>query len=283
MSRYRVLSALLIAVMLGACVTPMGGRSQNSSSLVSFLYPDGHLPPATGAVPELHLPLRVGLAFLPSAQSEAAGLDEAHKAQLLERIRQRFVGRPFVSDITVIPDYYLANRGGYPGLEALKRLYSFDVLALVSYDQVTNVDANRGSLTYLTIVGAFIVDGINYDTATLVDLAVVDPATRSLILRAGGTDSRHSSATLVKVGESVRKDAAASFDAATDRMIANFDGALNAFEQSVHDGKAQVRVVDNRAGGGGALNAVSFVAFGALGALAVGMRRRQARARQPSA
>jgi hypothetical protein len=50
--------------------------------------------------PQLHLPLRVGLSFLPGNGREAeGGLDAAHKEALLEEIRQRFVSRKFVADI----------------------------------------------------------------------------------------------------------------------------------------------------------------------------------------
>jgi len=55
---------------------------------------------------------------------------------------------------------------------------------LVSYDQVTRRDDNNWSLTYLTIVGAFVIPATDHDVATMVDLAVVDPASRSLVLRA---------------------------------------------------------------------------------------------------
>lgn len=263
MNRRVLASAAMLAITAG-CATFTPHENRHSSSLVSFLYPDGQLPPPGQAVPELHLPLRVGLAFLPSAPGSGGALAESHKAELLEHIRQHFVDRKFVSEIAIIPDYYLAAGGGYGGLESLKRLYTFDVLALVSYDQVTNIEANRKSLSYLTILGAFVINGNEHDTATLVDLAVVDPATRSLIVRAGGTDTRRDSSALVKVSEDVRRESEASFDAAAERMLGNFDSALTAFEKSVQEGKASVRVVDRRAGGGGMLDATTLAGLLAL-------------------
>jgi len=64
------------------CAPHCRAETRNSSSLVSFLYPNGEMPPAQDVVPELHLPLRVGLAFLP-AQSPGnyADLDDAHKSR----------------------------------------------------------------------------------------------------------------------------------------------------------------------------------------------------------
>jgi rhombotail lipoprotein len=224
-----------------------------SSSLVEFLYPNNSKPPLQDAVPELRLPLRVGLAFLP-ARGEAP-LDEAHQQQLLERIRQRFSVRPFVSEIVLIPDYYLASQRGFQGLEGVQRLYGVDLMALVSYDQALHESNTRWSLGYLTIAGAFVLNGDRHDISTLVDLAVVDPGSRSLVLRAGGTDVRHGTSTLVNEEVESRAAQIASFSAATDQMIDHFDAALDRFQSDVRAGKANVRVVhkSNAAGGGGVL------------------------------
>jgi rhombotail lipoprotein len=54
------------------CAPHCRSETRNSSSLVSFLYPDGSSPPLEDAIPELHLPLRVGLAFLPSQHGGGA-------------------------------------------------------------------------------------------------------------------------------------------------------------------------------------------------------------------
>ena len=131
---------------------------------------------------------------------------------MLERIRQRFADRKFVTEIVTIPDYYLRNSRGFEGLQGVQRLYSIDIMALVSYDQVEHMDENEWSLGYLTIVGAYVLKGSHHDVATLVDLAVVDPVTQSLILRAGGTDSRNRNSTLVDQPRDARESSAASFD-----------------------------------------------------------------------
>jgi rhombotail lipoprotein len=175
------------------------------------------------------------------------------RAELLERIRRHFSDRKFVSEIVVIPDYYLSSQRGFAGLEAVQRLYSIDLMALVSYDQVTHEDETNWSLGYLTIVGAYVLKGSRYDISTLVDLAVVDPATRSLVLRAGGVDTRHGSATLIDKPREAREAGAAGFSASSDQMIEHFDAALTAFEAEVRAGHANVRVVhkDTATGGGG--------------------------------
>jgi rhombotail lipoprotein len=240
------------------------------------------MPPPTDTIPELHVPLRVGLAFLPSTASYgAAPLSAAQKEQLLERIRQRFANRPFVSEIVLIPDYYLGTDRGFAGLEGVQRLYDVDLMALVSYDQVTHKDDNKLSLGYLTIIGAYFLRGSSHETATLVDLAVVDPATRSLVLRAGGTSTDHDASALINENRDVRRESAQGFDAATDQMIGHFDEALTAFQADVHSGKANVRVVARNAttpgrggGGGGAIGGLDVLALLALAGAAAAKRPR---------
>jgi rhombotail lipoprotein len=256
--RAKVLFGWVVTMGLTGCVGwncyPACTRhTQNSTSLVEFLYPNSGAAPRDNAEPQLHLPLKVGLAFLPSRGPEAEnGLNAAHKEALLEEIRKRFITRKFVAEIVLIPDYYLKGKDGFAGLEGVQRLYSVDLMALVSYDQVAHEDSNDWSLGYATILGAYFLKGTRHDVSTLVDLAVIDPATHSLVLRAGGYDNRHRDVTFMDESRRLRETEASGFTAATQQMIEHFDGALTAFEGEVREGKANVRVVSNRNGSGGA-------------------------------
>jgi rhombotail lipoprotein len=261
--RLSILGAIIVlCVGLGGCadLAPLclscHSEAHNSSSLVGFLYPHGAEPPARDQIPELHLPLRVGLTFLPQSNpGPSTGLDAAQREVLLDRIREHFRSRKFVSEIVVIPDYYLTGARGFESLQGVQRLYNIDLMALVSYDQVTNQDVNAWSIAYWTIAGAYLVKGSRYDVATLVDLAVIDPATRSLVLRAGGTDTRHGNATMIAQRSELRASSNDGFSAATNQMMEHFDQALDKFQSDVHAGTANVRVVrssDSAASQGGA-------------------------------
>ncbi len=185
-----------------------------------------------------------------------------------------------MSEIVIIPDYYLAANRGFAGLEGVQRLYNVDLMALVSYDQVTYTDDNKWSLGYLTIVGAYVVKGSTNDTTTLVDLAVIDPRTRSLVLRAGGTDTHHQHSTLVDMQRNTRLASAESFDAATQQDDHPFpDGALSAFETEVHERPRQCAHVAARGatGGGGGGGSIMGVDLVALAGLALLSGRRAAR------
>ena len=241
-----------------ACLSSCHRHAQNSTSLVEFLYPNGATPPPQDVQPQLHLPLRVGLAFLPSNGDTQIGPDAAQKEALLQEIRKRFVARKFITEIVVIPDYYLQGKRGFEGLQGVQRLYGIDLMALVSYDQVAHEDDNHWSLGYITIVGAYVLKGTRHDVSTLVDLAVVDPATRSLVLRAGGFDTRHGTVALINENRRLRETATEGFNVATQQMIDHFDSALTAFESDVREGKANVKVVSNHGkpsyGGGGSID-----------------------------
>lgn len=268
------------------CPAHCKSSARSSSSLVGFLYPRGAEPPAENSIPQLNLPVRVGIAFIPeTSRIGAAGLEAARREQILERIRKRFADRRFVSQIVVIPDYYLRDRQGFENLEGVQRLYGVDVLALVSYDQVTYRDQNDWSLGYLTIVGAYILKGSQHDVVTLMDLAVVDPVSRSILLRAGGTDDRRRHTTAADEARESRDSQVAGFSAATDDLIEHFDQALTQFEADVREGKANVRVATRPAnagggggghGGGGAFDVLSLAGLAAM--LAFILRRRLRRA-----
>ena len=274
------LVALLCAVLAGCaelapCFPMCRSEGHNSSSLVEFLYPHGAEPPVDNRIPELHVPLRIGLAFLPSkAAGRPVGLTPAQQEVLLDRIREHFSRRRFVSQIVVIPDYYLAGVQGFEGLQGVQRLYQVDLMALVSYDQVTNTDVNGWSIAYWTIAGAYVFKGNRYDLATLIDLAVVDPASRSLVLRAGGTDTRHGNATLIDAAHDLRGSSGDGFSAATNQMIGHFDAALDRLAAQVRAGTAQVRVIqrnDSSSSGGGGFGWLDLVLL--LPFLAVRIRR----------
>jgi rhombotail lipoprotein len=261
--------------------------AHSSSSLVGFLYPKGaQRLPAENSIPQLSLPVRVGIAFIPETSgSGAAGLEAARREEMLERIRKRFADRKFVSQIVVIPDYYLRGRSGFDSLEGIQRLYSVDVLALVSYDQVTYRDRNDWSLAYLTIVGAYVLKGSQHEVVTLMDLAVVDPASRSILLRAGGTNNRTKHTTAIEEERIQRDSQVEGFKTATDDLIEHFDAALTQFEADVRAGKANVRVATRAPGvagpGGGGGGAFDGLSLAVLAGVLIFMRLRLRPRRSP--
>ena len=274
-----------LTTLLVGCVGMYPNRHhEHSSSLVDFLYGSKEVPPVDAEV-RLQLPIRVGLGFLPSSgDSEPTAIE---RAKVLAEIRDNFKSLRYVSEIVPIPDYYLrtdrrdGQSSGLAQIEQLSRLYRLDLFALVSYDQITDSSSNAASLAYWTIVGAYIVPADRNETHTLIDLAVIDPRTRSLVLRSGGTSALHGHTPGMDVERHGTAQRSKGFELATASLVDNFARELVDFEARVKEGTATVKVVSNASGGGGggggAMDPLLLLFLAALGAQ-VAWRWRKARA-----
>jgi len=273
------LVVMLFAALAGcdtlndSCFWGCGSRHTGSTPLVDFLYPKG-IVPKDDATPELKLPLTVGLSFLPTRAGQAA-LDARQKEEILSSIREHFRSLSYVRDIVILSDGYLNATGGFDSLQQLARLQNLDVVALVSYDQLAKRSENNRSLAYLTIVGAFLMRGSESQTSTLLDLAVVEPKTRSLILRAAGTDYTSGSSTAVRQGATMEQQSGRGLTAATVQLNSNLERELTAFSERVRTGNAPVRVVkrESGSGGGAAFDVLTLLPLLGMALLVVSARR----------
>lgn len=265
MRNYLVLFALVILVT--GCTTlwqDLGGKNPRkgvSSSLVDYLYPKGEEPPAQDkAVPNLNLPLKIGLAFVPSYDSDTPGLSEVRKMELLAKVKTSFEGRDFIHDIVVIPDTYLRSKKGFGTVDQVARLYGLDVIALVSYDQVVHSDDTKASILYWTIVGAYFVKGSKNDVQTFVDTAIFDVRTHKLLFRAPGIDTAEATSTLINSVEEVRKARENSFGNAMADMTQNLGKELDSFRERIKTDKTvTISKREGYTGGGGALDLATMM------------------------
>jgi rhombotail lipoprotein len=240
--RYLLLG--LSVLLLAACSSLWNHTNQqtNSSSLVNYLYPNGQMQEHQPTIPTLALPLRVGLAFVPQNRWGGYRLPETERIKLLEKVRTSFLDKPYIADIQVVPEIYLRGQNGFSGLEQLGRLHGFDVMALVSYDQVF-ASADRGSsLFYWTIVGAYVIPGTSNTVNSFVDTAVFDLDTRQLLFRAPGTDVQERRSTAVESERTKARLGAVGFDLAMTEMIPNLDHELERFSDRVREGELEVQV-----------------------------------------
>jgi rhombotail lipoprotein len=226
------LAAALVAVP--AC----GSTSrQRRASVLGYLYPEGkEAVPATDV--HLELPLAIGLAFVP--ESMACGeqvLTAGQKQALLERVRRAFADTPEFERIELIPAAYVSPGGGFENLDQIRRTLGIDLVVLVSFDQAQYDDPNNlASLTYWTIVGAYVVPGNEDETHTFVHASVFDLESRALLLNATGQSVVEGRTTPVDIERSLREDRVKGFGLAVDDLIANLGVALGEFRAQVETG-----------------------------------------------
>jgi len=252
----RILTAILLLPLISGCASLWYGagyektREGASSSLVDYLYPKGEVPPAVDEqMPFLNLPIRVGIAFVPSPSSE--DISAAEKQDLLERVAVAFRDRDYVQSIEAIPDTYMRSARGVHGMKQVATLYDVDVMALVSYDQISFSGERDSALLYWTIVGTLMIKGNTNEVQTMIDTAVFDVSTTKLLFRAPGTHNGQRNSTLMEKKRELRKLRSAGFVAATDDMIGNLDTELETFRADIESGqRAQVAWRPGSGGGG---------------------------------
>jgi rhombotail lipoprotein len=253
----RMMGAALVAALLAGCMSMWTGgfersREGASSSLVDFLYPGGEQPPAVDdRLPYLELPIRVGIAFVPS--NSPLDPPAAEKQRLLEEVASAFRDRSYVESIEAIPDIYMRSASGIVGMQQVAAMYDVDAMALVSYDQIAFSGERDSAILYWTIVGALVVKGNTNEVQTMIDTAVFDVATARLLFRAPGIHGQQENTTLVDSERDLRELRSEGFAAATDNMIVNLDAELSTFREAVESGeRAQVAWRNGEPAGGSA-------------------------------
>lgn len=277
----RSIGLFVILALLAGCNTLSwfggnGPRQGSSSSLVDYLYPKGEEPPPVDSqIPTLNVPLRVGLAFVPTNAQSGDPLSEARKTELLDRTKAAFQGREYLREIVVVPETYLRSNRGFEAIDQLARLYKLDVIALVSHDQVATSADTSSSFLYWTIVGAYVVEGTENEVQTLVDTAVFDIPTRTLLFRAPGIDKVTKDATLVGTPDQVRRTQDESFARAMDQMTGNLQKELEVFRQRIaSEGAAKVVHAGSAGPGSGSGSVDGMIVCALLLVLAFSWRRR---------
>jgi rhombotail lipoprotein len=252
----RYLAAMAVATVCLALTGCMTVREEyRTTSVVQYLYPDKKEHVETPSVPELMLPLRVGIAFVPGEHNNfKQTLSETEKMALMKKIAAQFKQYPFINGIELIPTMYLKPGGSFSNLDHIRRMYGIDVITLLSYDQVQRTDEDLRSIGYWTIVGLYAIKGELNQTDTLLDAAVFDIASRKLLFRAPGISTVHNTATPVNLTEQLRVNANEGLDQAETELIVNLKAQLEEFKAKVKESPQDFRI-QQRAGytGGGTL------------------------------
>ncbi|MGL1957150.1 MAG: rhombotarget lipoprotein [Colwellia sp.] len=262
----KILIMILGIVFLTSCSSILSkntGKKKQSSSLMTFLYPDEtsrseHKP----EIPVLKLPVKVGLAFVPSENWQRDGIHSKDQIELLEKVKKSFLKYDYIDRIEIIPSTYLQGGDGFITLEQVARLYDVDVMALVSYDQVTQSLENNAALLYWTIVGMYIIPGNENSIQTFVDTAVFDVKSKKMLFRAPGINKLEKRTTAVGIDETLSEKSLEGFGLAVTDMTVNLDAELARFKTRVKEEK--IAKVEHRKGyssGGSMSYSLLFLVF----------------------
>lgn len=253
-SIFAIFPALVFLVsLIGGCVSV--GSTKHATSVVEFLYPDIKEPVVKPGIPVLNLPLRVGIAFVPGEGGGNLGtnimsgsksqfiLNENKKLSLMKVVANHFKSYSFVKDIQLIPSTDLSPGGSFANLDRISMMHGVDVIALLSYNQAQFTDEGMATLTYWTLIGAYIVPGEKNDTHTMLDAAVYDIKSRKMLFRAPGSSHITGSSTPVNLPEQLRADSEKGFEQAAKDMIVNLDEQLARFREKVKENPGDFKVV----------------------------------------
>ena len=272
---------ILFISIITCCVTLISGcnhmrTKQHSSSVVQYLYPDQSSHIETPGIPRLTLPLRVGIAFVPESSMRNQVLTEVDKMELMKEVSTHFKKYKFVKSIELIPSAYLRSEGSFTNLDQIRTMYGVDVVVLLSYDQTQFTDEGWASITYWTLIGAYIVPGEKNDTHTMVDASVYDVRSRKMLFRAPGINHVKSNATPINLSEQLRADSIGSFKDASKDLIVNLDIQLELFKGKVKSSPKEYKIVHG-AGytGGGSLDGAFVILLGLLGGYGLWLKKSQ--------
>jgi rhombotail lipoprotein len=260
------------ALLLTGCIFGASRQSRHNASVVQFLFPNSNPAPVKTAIPTLNLPLRIGLGFVPASHDPKdyyrpdTTISALEKEKLLEEIGKDFRAYKFVKDIEIIPPGYLRPAGGFENLDQVAQMFGLDLIALVSYDQMQFTDQDLASLTYWTIVGAYVIPGDKNDTHTMMDAVVYDVPSRTMLFRAPGSSRVKGRTTPINASEERRKDAEEGFQIAATNLVANLQVQLASFQEKVKARPEEFKVVSRPGYTGGGSFQLSDVTLALLGA-----------------
>jgi len=246
-STFFVMLMVFLLTSCSALVSNHSNKNTRSSSLVDFLYPNEDSRAAyKPEIPVLKLPVTVGISFVPSKEWRANGIESQNEVALLEKVKKSFLQYDYIDRIEVIPSTYLKGGEGFSALEQVGRLYDVDVMALVSYDQVTQTYENNAALLYWTIVGMYVIPGNENTIQTFVDTAVFDIKSKKMLFRAPGISKLEKRTTAIGIDETLNEKSLEGFNLAVTDMSLNLDAELARFKTRVKEEK--IAKIENKDG-----------------------------------
>lgn len=200
---------------------PQPVASARSTPLGEFLYQGKQVPHDDGRA-ALLLPIRIGLGFLaPTDDSTGKIPTLAQRDATIESVRESLRSLPYVSEVSIVPAYYFGNQPGvgFEKLRDMAKRFDFDLVALVSYQQTMYEFQNMRALGLITMIGKDFYK-VDVDQAlTVIELALIEPETRAVVMRIAAGDKFGDTTTLLDDWRSQSHVRKVSFDRADDLFV----------------------------------------------------------------
>ncbi len=223
-------SILLCLVVFG--VTTLSGcaqqmvRRSSSAPLAQIMEPVRDSRQTARKTP-LTFPATVAIVAVPG--KEGRSVPDTTLRQGAEKLKQQLLANPkYIASVAVVTE---DDMGGKLSLDKIRQVYAADVAVILSHhqDQRTSQSGVAG-LMDATLVGLFVVPGVEIHTSTVVDGRVIHIPNNAIIFTASGANERtYHSTTFAREGNATEESlegilgATAAFGTSLTTKLSKFD------------------------------------------------------------
>jgi len=190
-SRFLILLFVIIlnVASLSGCVQNIK-RNSFSAPLNQVIYSVKESQQITEKT-QLALPAAVVIMFVPSKDFRSASnhVPNTTLRKAAEALKGQLLANPkYVKSVAVVSEDYLNSR---MSLAQIKSMYASDIIVILSYEQdQRSYQSGLAGLMDFTIVGMFVIPGVETKTNTVIDGKVIHIPNNAMIFRANGMDER---------------------------------------------------------------------------------------------
>lgn len=177
----------------------------------------------------LKLPTSVAILMAPNKDRDHGYVPKTTLYMAAEKLKQQLLANPkYVVSVAIVTMDDIQEK---INLNKIRELYSTDIAILISHqqDQRTSQSGPMGFLD-LTIIGAFMVPGVETKTSTVIDGRVVHIPSNAIIFMKSATDERSNTSTSYAVDNVVREESINGVKAAIGKFGDELTMALVKFD-----------------------------------------------------
>ena len=175
----------------------------------------------------LTFPSAVAIIFVPGNGSQSIPDTTLHIAAA--KLKEQLLGNSkFIKSVTVVSGDDLKAKISF---ERIQALYTADIIVLMSYQQDQRTQqVGAAGLADLTVIGAFLIPGVETKTSTIIDGKVIHIANNAMIFKANGSDERSVHSSSYGRGSTATEESIQGLLAATTDLGKSLSQTLEKFD-----------------------------------------------------